>query len=205
MSKAKGRRWFLPQTPDVLGMLERQAAVTAEGMDAFARWAAGDQASGEAVRESEHRADAGKRDLAAALREAFTTPLEPEDLFALSRELDEVLNGAKDTVREAEALGLEPDAAMAQMAALLSEGVGHLHRAFGLLGGHGDATEAAEAAIKAQRHLERAYRTAMPALLESGELREVVGRQELYRRFTAMSDQVCLVADRVDYATVKES
>jgi hypothetical protein len=34
------KRWFLPETPDVLGMLRRQMAVTIDGVDAFARWAA---------------------------------------------------------------------------------------------------------------------------------------------------------------------
>ena len=31
------KRWFLPETPDVLGMLRRQMAVTIDGVDAFAR------------------------------------------------------------------------------------------------------------------------------------------------------------------------
>ena len=37
-------RWFLPHDPDVLGVLIRQLAVTIEGMEAFARWAGGDEA-----------------------------------------------------------------------------------------------------------------------------------------------------------------
>jgi uncharacterized protein len=36
------KRWFLPETPDLLGMLERQLSVTVQGLDAFAAWAAGD-------------------------------------------------------------------------------------------------------------------------------------------------------------------
>ena len=31
------KHWFLPETPDVLGMLRRQMAVTIDGVDAFAR------------------------------------------------------------------------------------------------------------------------------------------------------------------------
>ncbi len=206
MSGPNRRRWFLPDSPDVLGMLDRQAAVTADGMTAFARWAAGEQDCGREVRDLEHVADDRKSELAGAVRAAFTTPLQPEDLFDLSRGLDEVLNRAKDTVREAEALGLAPDEAMAEMAALLAEGVRDLRVAFGFLDeDDGDAGEAAAAAIKTQRRLERAYRAAMPALLESDDLREVVGRQELYRRLSDMSDRVLAVADRVNYATVKES
>ena len=55
--------------------------------------------------------------------EAFTTPLEPEDIFELSRGLDRVLNNAKNAVREAEVIQMAPDAAIAEMAAELAEGV----------------------------------------------------------------------------------
>ena len=59
----KTHRWFLPETPDVLGVLRSQIGVTTEGMEAFAQWAQGDQAKAEAVRDSEHRADEKKREL----------------------------------------------------------------------------------------------------------------------------------------------
>ena len=150
----KTHRWFLPETPDVLGMLRGQIAVTTEGMEAFARWAHGDQAKAEVVRECEHRADDHKRGLRLALTTAFTTPLEAEDLFMLSGGLDAVMNGAKDAVRESEVIALVPDQAMAEMAELLLEGVGHLGEAFDRLGSDGgSATEAADAAMKSQRQV----------------------------------------------------
>ena len=39
------KRWLLPETPDVLGMLRAQVAVTIDGVDAFAAWAGGDAAA----------------------------------------------------------------------------------------------------------------------------------------------------------------
>ena len=102
-------RWFLPETPDVLGLLGQQLEVTIAGMDAFARWAAGDAAAQAEVRAFEHQADERKRELHRALRTAFITPLEPEDLFALSRGIDRILNEAKDTVRESEVMDCPPD------------------------------------------------------------------------------------------------
>ena len=74
--------WFLPEDPDVLGLLRRQMGVTVQGMEAFARWAAGDPQAGDRVRACEHWADKAKREVQEALRDAFVTPLEPEDLFA---------------------------------------------------------------------------------------------------------------------------
>ena len=200
-------RWFLPETPDVLGMLREQTAVTAKGIDAFAAWAAGDGAKADLVRSLEHEADDHKRELRGALRTAFSTPVEPEDLFELSRGIDAVLNGAKDAVREAEVMEVVPDEALAQMAGLLAQGVHQLATAIEALASDGDAaTDAADAAVKSQRHLERAYRTASAALLEEdGDLRMVASKRELYRRATRLSDDVVDVAERVWFVIVKEA
>ena len=46
----KRGRWFLPDSPDLLGMLERQLAVTVTGMDEFAAWAAGDESAADRTR-----------------------------------------------------------------------------------------------------------------------------------------------------------
>lgn len=207
MGRRKGTRWFLPETPDVVGMLQRQAETTARGMDAFADWAAGAVARADEVRQAEHECDEIRRALVDAVSEAFTTPLQPEDLFQLSRDLDKVINGAKNTVREAEAMAFPPDRATAEMAVQLAEGVHHLQAAFNALG-HGaftSATEAADTAVKSQRNLERVYRQAAGDLLAITDISVVTARRELYRRVSAISDDIVLVADRIWYSQVKES
>jgi uncharacterized protein Yka (UPF0111/DUF47 family) len=138
------------------------------------------------------------------------TPIDAEDLYVMSERLDAVLNGAKDAVREAEVMAVRPDEAVAAMAALLADGVRHLAEAFERLDPdkrrkHGaGATDAADAAVKTQRQLERVYRRAASALLEVEDLREVIGRRELYRRVSRISETLIEAADRVWYATVKE-
>jgi hypothetical protein len=62
-------------------------------------------------------------------------------------------------------MGIEPDEAVAAMAALLADGVRQL---------------------------------------TVDDLREVIGRRELYRRFSRVSETLIEAADRVWYATVKE-
>lgn len=112
------RLWFLPEEPDVLGLLRHQVALTVQGIDAFATWATtgGDAPAAATVRALEHDADAAKLELRSSLRTAFVTPLDPEDLFALSRGIDSILNHAKNTIGESEAMGCPPDDAMATMA-----------------------------------------------------------------------------------------
>jgi uncharacterized protein Yka (UPF0111/DUF47 family) len=204
------RTWFLPENPDVLAMLRHQAAITCDGMTALVGWANGKPDAAQQVRDLEHQADLAKRELRLALTNAFITPIDAEDLYVMSERLDAVLNGAKDTVREAEVMGIPPDQAVAAMAELLAEGASHLAASFERLdsGKRGkvgaSATEAADAAVKSQRRLERVYRDAASALLAVDDLREVMGRRELYRRLSRVSEILIEAADRVWYATVKE-
>lgn len=212
MNAKRTRSWFLPDSPDVLAILCQQAAVTSEGMQALLDWAAGEPGTAERLRDCEHRADDVKRELRRALTVAFTTPIDAEDLYVMSERLDAVLNGAKDAVRESEVMDIPPDEAVAAMTALLADGVQQLIEAFQRLNqdrrrrGKGDAsaTDAADAAVKTQRRLERVYRTAASALLDVEDLREVMGKRELYRRFSRISETLIEAADRVWYATVKE-
>ena len=199
--------WFLPETPDVLGMLREQTEITIQGIDALVAWANGDAAAVDRLRECEHLADDRKRDLRAALSVAFTTPLEPEDVFELSRGLDRVLGDAKNAVREAEVMETAPDAAIAEMAAEIAGGTRQLADAFAALGRHstGEATEAATRAAKSQSRLEHVYRGAMSALIAESDLREVAAKRELYRRLARASDHLRDVAERVWYAVLKQT
>ena len=201
----KTRHWFLPESPDVLGMIRRQFAVTSEGVDALVAWANGDEAKADVVRALEHQGDRHKRELEAALTTAFTTPLEPEDLYTLSRGIDWILNFSKDLVRESEVMACPPDRPLAEMCGALAESVHLLAEAIdGLEERSDDATDKANAALRAERQIEKIYRDAMAALLDVSDLREVTARRELYRRVARIGDAVVEVAERVWYAIIKE-
>lgn len=201
----KTKRWFLPESPDVIGMLKQQFGVTGEGVDALVAWAHGDLAKADIVRALEHKGDEHKRVLEAALTTAFTTPLEPEDLYTLSRGIDWILNLAKDLVRESEVMDCPPDPPLAEMCAAVAESVHLLAEAIeGLAARSGDATEKANAALRTQRRIEKVYREAMAALLEVPDLREVTARRELYRRVARIGEVVVDVSERVWYAVIKE-
>ncbi len=202
----KRQRWFLPETPDLLGALRRQLAVTGEGLEEFASWAGGDASAADRLRDTEHRGDAAKRELLNALRDAFVTPIEPEDLFTLSRGIDWLLDYARDLVNEADAMACEPDSGIAEMAALLVEAAVQIDAALERLGSDPDAaTRAADGAIEAERRLERVYYAGMAALLEVEDERERIARRELYRRCARIGETVIDVAERIAYAVVKES
>jgi uncharacterized protein Yka (UPF0111/DUF47 family) len=199
------KRWFLPYTPDLLGLLLDQCQVTCRGMTAFVQWSGGDTEQGQAVRDCEHEGDDARRKLMQELRAAFSTPVDAEDLYELSERLDELLNGAKNAVRESEITDVPPDDAMEEMARHVQDGVQHLYDSLRALKDDEDrATEEADAAVKCGRHLEHCYRRAMSDLLEVDDLKLQTGRRELYRRYSGIGDSLVRVSHRVWYTVVKE-
>jgi uncharacterized protein Yka (UPF0111/DUF47 family) len=199
-------RWFLPETPDVLGLLRHQVGIAIEGLDAFTSWADGDGDAGAAVADAARRGHAAQRELLVALRAAFVTPLEPEDLFALSRGIDRILASARDVVAESRVLASPPDQEVAAMGRLIGDGVRHLDTAIAKLGSDADgATASADAAIATERALDEVYLRGMAALLDADERSARIAGRDLYRRCARIADLVVDVAERVIYAVVKQS
>lgn len=206
----KHGHWFLPESPDLLGMLTHQLDVTIAGVEQFAAWASGDPEAAANVHAREHEADDVKLELQRMLRDAFTTPMEPEDLFALSQKIDWILNYAKDAIGESEVMACPPDEAVAEMAMLLARATRDLGEGVARLSenddpAHPSPIDAAKAAIKSERRLEKVYRRAMAALLEVDDLREVMARRELYRRCSRIGVAIVEVAERIEYALAKAS
>ncbi len=199
------KHWFLPQTPDVLGTLNRQAAVTVDGMRAFVLWANGDPEQATVLREAEHSADKLRRELAQQLRVAFTTPIDAEDLFTLSERLDAVLNMAKNVVRDADLSDLAPNEATADMAREARTGVQHLAAAFAALPKDPTtATVQADAATKTVRHVEKRYSRAIREIVDGSNVHRALLQREHFQQCLQVGERVELVADRVWYAVVKE-
>lgn len=198
------KHWFLPEVPDLLARLREQADITTQGMVCLTEWSQGDETAERTVRDAERRADEAKRKVLRGLRVAFSTPLDPEDIYELAERLGLVMSSAKNIVREAEVMAMGPDRHMAAMAEQLGVGQGHLGEAIRALGRDDDeATSASDEAMSACRELEHLYRLAMSELLAVPDLREVMGRRELYRRYSRSADAIGAVSERVWYAVVK--
>lgn len=199
-------RWFLPDEPDVLGMMLRQIAETLAGLDALAAWAAGDAPAAAVVREAERRGEQRKREVIGAISTAFVTPIEPEDLFALSQGIDWLLSRSRDLVNESEAMDIAPDEVIAEMVVMLGRSLREIERAVARLATEPrEATAHANAAIEVEREVERVYYQGMAALLENPDQRQRIARRELYRNVARIGEAEIGIAERVIYSVMKES
>jgi uncharacterized protein Yka (UPF0111/DUF47 family) len=200
------RRWFLPDTPDVMSMLRRQLAVTIEGADLLAVWAGGGPIKRSGLEEVELRGEEARRELLEALREAFITPIEPEDLYSMSRGAGWILHEISDLVGEAEVLRGTPDQGIAGMCGLLAKALREIDKAVAdLEHSGGRASRASEIAVETIGRMQTLYYAGMAATLDLDNRNERIARRELYRRCTRIGDRTTDLADRVIYSVVKQS
>jgi len=159
---------------------------------------------GERIREDEHAADKVKVRNLHTLNEAFSTPMDREDIYRAITTLDEVVNYCKDTVSEMNALGLQPDAYTLDMARLLHDGCVALMAGFEKLG-HApvEATDCADAARKAERRMEKLYRKALANLFQGDDYINMFKRREIYRHLTNAGERMAACANTLHDILVK--
>src|SRR5512142_1244390 len=128
----------LPKKENVfLKLIHDQAALTLEGLDALKAYLnAQDPADSALLNTKEKEADEARRILIDELNKTFVTPFDREDIFALSRTIDDVLDYAYSTVTEMEVLKVGPTPSMLRMASLLRDAAYELSMAVDRLQDH---------------------------------------------------------------------
>jgi predicted phosphate transport protein (TIGR00153 family) len=147
------------------------------------------------IAQTENEADEVRRILIAELMKTFVTPYDREDIFTLSREIDDVLDYAYTTVDEMEILDVEPTAYMQQMAKLLHDASIEIKLAVERLQEEhytvsNDHTQRAKAL---ENKVESVYREALSHLFkETTNVKHVVNMlkvREIYRHLSNAADR----------------
>ena len=159
---------LLPRAPDFFALVDDQCDQAVKTMEELVTFMESHKnKSAKHVRRMEKEGDRLKRRNLDVLNKAFSTPMDREDIYRAIVDIDELMNYAKSTVREMELFGVMPDRFTLQMAVELRQGTEALRQGFGML--RKDVTraeEGAEAAHKAERNVEKAYRRALVELFD---------------------------------------
>ena len=131
-------RAFFKKKPNIfLKLIHDQAAITLEGMEALKTYlATQDAAATKLLETKEKEADEARRILIDELNKTFITPFDREDIFSLSRTIDDVLDYAYSTESEMEILKVKPTPYMQRMASLLRDAAYELSMAVNNLEEH---------------------------------------------------------------------
>lgn len=172
-----------------------QAAATLAGMEALVEYFK-DQNQDAAARltKNEKEADEYRRILIYELNKTFVTPFDREDLFALSRTVDDVLDYAFSTLEEVELLKVTPTSYMQRIASLLRDAANELLMAVDRLDDYpGVANEHAQRAKALENKVEMLYREALAELFEgiddTTHVMKVFKYREVYRHLSNAADR----------------
>ena len=106
---------------DFFELLPAQAENTLEGCEALEQFLAGKGAA-EEVDRLEREADDIRRIIIDELNQTFITPIDREDIFALSGAIDDAMDHAKNSVKEMMVFEVQSNVHLRSMAALLHNG-----------------------------------------------------------------------------------
>jgi hypothetical protein len=202
---------FFRKKPDVfLPLLAKQAEFAVaglHGLQAFMREPDPDIAK--RVKTAEKEADEVRRILIDELNRNFITPFDREDLFALSRAIDDVLDYADTTTEEMAMLGVKPNPYLLRMVSLLTEAAEEIQRGVLRLNDHPNV--AADHAVRAkalENRVENVYREAIAALFvgpkDVNDVVEMLKLREIYRHLSNAADRGDEAANVIGDIVVKK-
>ena len=186
---------FKSRENNFLKAIGDQALKTREGLEALeAYMKTGDDTHAQRVQSLEKEADELRRILIDDLNRTFVTPIDREDLFALSRTIDDVLDYGFSTLDEMVTLGVKPNQYLEQMAAILREAADELYLGVIQLKDHPQvASDHAMRAKKLENRTESVYRAAVADLFKEPktveDIVDILKMREIYRHLSNAADR----------------
>ncbi len=191
-----GLKDFLrPRQSNFFTLLLEQAQVTLRGMEALEEYMkTNDPQAARDVGKAEKEADEQRRILIDELNRTFVTPIDREDIFSLSRAIDDVLDYANTTVDEMSTFGVQPNPYLQRIVAVLREAADELFMAVKQLKARPSlASEHAARAKVLENQVESIYREAIAELFQGpksvDDIVYMLKMRELYRHLSNAADR----------------
>ena len=201
------RRLFAKQKNIFYDLLHQQSEKTLEGLEALATYM-DDRSPQNAkqVKKCETEADDLRLILIQELDKTFVTPLDREDIFDLSRVIDDVMDYANSTVLEMEIYEVPADGHVKEMVNILISAGRELNNAIRLL--EDQPKVAAVHAVKAKAYentMEGAYRLALSHLFRGDDTVFMLKMREIYRHLSNAADRGDEAANIITSIVMKHS
>jgi uncharacterized protein Yka (UPF0111/DUF47 family) len=192
-----------------LEALHGQLGKAIDGVSLTARMVRGEVSPADARAEMvdvEHDGDSLRAVLVGELSTALTTPIDREDVYRLSRSVDDVLDNLRDLVRETDLYGALPDTADGEILAAVAEGLSLLQTAIGNVSRRpAEVTMTTLAVRKCAGRVRQLYQMAVAKLFEQELSTDLLKRRELLRRLDVVGLRLGECADTLSDAMLKRS
>lgn len=191
-------------------LIEEQASLSYEGLRLLVKYLeTQDPEIAEQLSLKEKEADEVRRILIDELNRSFVTPFDREDIFSLSRSVDDVIDYADSTVSEMVTLNVKATQYMQRMATLLKDAAYEIYQAVLRLHKHPNvAIDHAQRAKALENRVEAVYREALADLFSGPEdlhhVVEMLKLREVYRHLSNAADRGDEAANIIADVVVKK-
>ncbi len=191
-------------------LLIKQCEFAEEGMTVLLQFVKSPEPTlAQRVSDLEGQADEVRRILIDELNRTFVTPIDREDIMALSLTVDDILDYAYTTTEEMVQLHIKPNPYIERMVSLLTDAAREIHNGVMRLEDHPNV--AGDHAVRAkalENRIESVYREAIAALFKSPptleEIVEILKLREIYRHLSNAADRGDAAANVISDIVVKK-
>ena len=203
------RDLFKPREDKFMRLLVEQAAKTVEGMELLEEFMeATDREVAKRLVQVEKEADEVRRILIDELNRSFITPIDREDIFALSLTIDDIVDYANSTVDEMVILEVESNSYLRRMVSLVREAAHEIYMGVLRLQDHPSvANDHAVRAKALENRVEHVYREALAELFHGptdiDHVMDMLKLRETYRHLSNAADRGDAAANVIGDIVVK--
>lgn len=191
----------------LVAALVAQVSITEEGVALALAAVRGNVHSSDArdhMSDIEHRGDQERARAVGLLSRSLTSPIDREDLFRLSRSIDDVLDNLRDFVREHDLFGLGADPILVTVLEAIDDGVTNLADAVAAISENVGGIREATLSIR-KNEIRRRYQVAVAELLDGDITSEALKCRELLRRLDVVGLRLGEAADALADGAMKRS
>ncbi len=203
------RDLFKPREDKFMRLLTEQAAKTLEGMELLEEFMKdNDGEVAKRITQVEKEADEVRRILIDELNRSFVTPIDREDIFALSLTIDDILDYGYSTVDEMVILEVESNSYLRRMVSLVREAAREIYMGVLRLQDHPNvANDHAVRAKALENRVETVYREALAELFHGptdiDHVMDMLKLREIYRHLSNAADRGDQAANVIGDIVVK--
>ncbi len=183
-----------PKVPNFFALLAEQSAQVGLSAGLLVEYmGSGTPEMAKRLIDAEHEGDRLKVRNLTLLNEAFSTPIDREDLHRAIINLDEIINSYKTVVAEMDTnvLALKADKYCLEMSVYLKEGAEAVAAGYGRLGSDPKLGRAdADKSDQAVRKLTRTHRRALAELFNDNDFHHIFRRKEIYNQLLGAADRL---------------
>jgi uncharacterized protein Yka (UPF0111/DUF47 family) len=195
---------IFPREYDFLKMLSDQADLTLFGVQAFVTWLKTTPMEKPIqMIKLEEEVNVMRHQMEEKLIKSFSTPFDRQDIYDLSRQMDYILNFAKETALEIYTFGVSPDKNILGMAEALLKGTGYIVEGVKTMNSDKSQTEILiRKAGEAGHEMESIYISGMAELFRTDDPMNAMRKREIYHHLRDASRTLRGTLDILNHAVV---